>query len=38
MFKGVETSSTEGATMAADEMETVYNGDTRNTSLAKREC
>ena len=33
-----KTSSTEGATMAADEMETNYGGDTRSTSLAKREC
>jgi hypothetical protein len=36
--EGAETSSTEGATMAADEMETDSGGDTRSTSLAKREC
>jgi hypothetical protein len=36
--EGAETSSTEGAAMAADEMETDSGGDTRSTSLAKREC
>jgi hypothetical protein len=36
--KGAETSSTEGAAMAADEMETDSSCDTRSTSLAKREC
>jgi hypothetical protein len=36
--EGAETSSTGGATMAADEMETDSGGDTRSTSLAKREC
>jgi hypothetical protein len=35
--KGAETSSTEEAAMAADEMETYYGGDTRSTSLGKRE-
>jgi hypothetical protein len=36
--EGAETSSIEGATMAADEMETDSGADTRSTSLAKREC
>ena len=36
--EGAKTYSTEGATMAADEMETDSGGDTRSTSLAKREC
>jgi hypothetical protein len=36
--EGAETSSTEGETMATDEMETDSGGDTRSTSLAKREC
>jgi hypothetical protein len=36
--EGAETSSTEGAAMAADEMKTDFGGDTRSTSLAKREC
>ena len=35
---GVVTSCTEGAVMVADEMETDSGGDTRSTSLAKREC
>jgi hypothetical protein len=34
-LEGAETSSTEGASMAADEMETDSGGDTRSTSLAK---
>ena len=37
-LEGAETSSTEGATMAADKMETDSCGDIKNTSLAKREC
>ena len=36
--EGAETSSTEGAAMAVDEMETNSGGATRSTSLAKREC
>ena len=36
--EGAETSSTEGEAMATDEMETDSGGDTRSTSLAKREC
>jgi hypothetical protein len=36
--KGVETSSTVGEAMETDEMETDSGGDTRSTSLAKREC
>jgi hypothetical protein len=36
--EGAEGSSTEGASMAADKMKTNYGGDTRSTSLAKREC
>ena len=36
--EGVETSSIKGATMAVDEMEADSGGDTRSTSLAKREC
>jgi hypothetical protein len=36
--EGAKTSSTEGATMVADEMEIDSGGDTRSTSLAKREC
>ena len=36
--EGAETSGTEGAAMAANEMETDFGGDTRSTSLAKREC
>ena len=36
--EGAETSSTEGAAMAADEMEIDFGGNTRSTSLAKREC
>ena len=36
--KGEETSSTEGEAMATDDMETDSGGDTRSTSLAKREC
>jgi hypothetical protein len=36
--EGAKTSSTEGAAMAVDEMETDSGGDTRSTSLAKREC
>jgi hypothetical protein len=35
---GAKASSTEGATMAADELETDFGGDTRSTSLVKREC
>jgi hypothetical protein len=37
-LEGADTSSTEGAVMAADEMQTDFGGDTRSTSLAKREC
>jgi hypothetical protein len=37
-LEGAETSSTKGATMSTDEMETDSSGDTRSTSLAKREC
>jgi hypothetical protein len=37
-LEGEETSSTKGVAMEADEMETDYGGDTRSTSLAKREC
>jgi hypothetical protein len=37
-LEGVETSSTEGEAMAVDEMETISGGDTKSTSLAKREC
>jgi hypothetical protein len=33
-----ETSSIEGTTTTTDEMETDSGGDTRSTSLAKREC
>ena len=36
--EGAKTSSTEGAVMTADEMETDSGGDTRSTSLTKREC
>jgi hypothetical protein len=36
--EGANISSTEGAAMATDEMETDSGGDTRRTSLAKREC
>ena len=36
--EGAKTYSTEGAAMAADEMETDSGGDTRSTFLAKREC
>lgn len=36
--KVANTSSTEGATMAANEMEMDFGGDTKSTSLAKREC
>jgi hypothetical protein len=36
--KGAETSSTKGAAMTIDEMETDSGGDTRSSSLAKREC
>ena len=36
--EGAEVSSTEGASMAADEMEKDSGGDTRSTSLSKREC
>jgi hypothetical protein len=36
--EGAEASSTEGAAMAVDELETDSGGDTRSTSLAKREC
>ena len=34
---GIVASYSEGATMAADKMETDSGGDTRSTSLAKRE-
>jgi hypothetical protein len=36
--EGAETSSIEGVAMTVDEMETGSGGDTRSTSLAKREC
>jgi hypothetical protein len=36
--EGEETSSTGGVAMAVDELETDSGGDTRSTSLAKREC
>jgi hypothetical protein len=36
--EGAETFSTEGASMTANEMETDSGGDTKSTSLAKREC
>jgi hypothetical protein len=36
--EGAKTSSTGGAIMAADELEMDSGGDTRSTSLAKREC
>jgi hypothetical protein len=36
--EGEETSSTEGETMETNEMGTDSGGDTRGTSLAKREC
>jgi hypothetical protein len=36
--EGEKTSSTGGATMATDELETDSGGGTRSTSLAKREC
>jgi hypothetical protein len=35
--EGAETFST-GAAMAADELEMDSSGDTKSTSLAKREC
>jgi hypothetical protein len=38
---GAEVSSSEGAAMATDgmmDLETDFGGDTRSTSLAKREC
>ena len=35
---GVVASCSEGAAMAVDEMEIDSGGDTRSTSLAKREC
>ena len=37
-LEGAEASSIEGATMATDELETDSGGDTKSTSLAKREC
>jgi hypothetical protein len=37
-LEGEETSSTDGAAMEADEMEIDSGGDTKSTSLAKREC
>jgi hypothetical protein len=36
--EGAKTFSTGGAAMAVDELETDFGGDTRSTSLAKREC
>jgi hypothetical protein len=36
--EGVETSSTGGTAMAVDELEMDSGGDTRSTSLTKREC
>jgi hypothetical protein len=36
--EGAETSSIEKAAMVVDEMEIDSGGDTRSTSLAKREC
>jgi hypothetical protein len=36
--EGATSSSIEGATMAADEMKIDSSGDTRSTSLSKREC
>jgi hypothetical protein len=37
-LEGAPSSSIEGSTMAIDEMEIDSSGDTRSTSLAKREC
>jgi hypothetical protein len=36
--EGAETSSTGGVAMTTDEFEMDYGGDTRSTSLARREC
>jgi len=37
-LEGAKTSSTEGAATTTYEMETDSGGDTKSTSLAKREC